>query len=63
MKRIQSAKLTDTYEDLMFLEQQGKLSFTGKRELVVCKFYLFGYDNSYIAPEIEKEGVSGLKNG
>lgn len=37
-----SAKLTDMYEELVFLEQQGELNFAGQRELEVTKHLLFG---------------------
>lgn len=42
MKRWNSSKLTDIYEDLMFLKQQGQLGFAGERELEMCELYLFG---------------------
>ena len=42
MKFYRTGKLTDLHEELMWLKQQGKLSFVGERELEMCKLMLFG---------------------
>jgi hypothetical protein len=37
-----NTKITDTYDELIHLKNQGKLSVGGLHELAVCEWVLFG---------------------